>query len=95
MPSRLWANNQWEVATDGIAALGDVDYFIARDRLCELRPGRQHLGVASWPLQIADKPWADLESFLEAYQRALQLLQPKGIEVIDLSLSFSMARRRR
>lgn len=95
MANRIWANNHWEVAADGMAFLGPVDYFIPRNRLCELRPGKEANGVASWPLQIADKSWADLESFLEAYQHALDLLQPKGIEAVDLPLSASLARSRR
>jgi hypothetical protein len=92
MPIRIWANADWEVANDGMASIGSVEYFIARNRLCELRPGRENRGVASWPLQIADKSWADVETFLEAYQKALEILRPKGFETIDLTLSASMAR---
>ena len=92
MPTRMWANDDWEVADDGLAFLGPVDYFIARDRLCELRPGREAEGVATWPLQIADKSWAKIEPALEAYQRALELLKPKGREVIDLPLTLEIAR---
>jgi hypothetical protein len=94
MPRRIWANSHWEVAEDGMASLGSVDYFIPRHRLCELHPGREVQGVAMWPLQIADKSWAKIEPFLEAYQRALELLQPKGWKRIDVSLSSSVARER-
>jgi hypothetical protein len=92
MPNRMWANTDWEVADDGLASLGTVDYFIARHRLCELRPGRQKEGVASWPLQMADKSWVRIETFLEAYQKALELLTPKGLEAVNLPLSLEMAR---
>jgi hypothetical protein len=94
MANRLWANTDWEVADDGLVALGAVDYFIARHRLCELRPGRQGKGVASWPLQMADKSWVRIETFLEAYQKALGLLNPKGVDALNLPLSFEMARER-
>jgi hypothetical protein len=93
MANRLWANNHWEVADDGLASLGTVDYFIPRHRLCELRDGLQNRGIAMWPLQIAVKSWAPIEPFLEAYQQALLLLQPKGIERVDLVASVAMARR--
>jgi hypothetical protein len=92
MRTRIWANDDWEVTDDGMAALGPVDYFIPLDRLCELRPSKEARGVASWPLQIAEKSWADLESFLEAYQYVLEHLEPKGVEAVDLQLSASLAR---
>jgi hypothetical protein len=94
MPTRIWANDDWEVADDGLAFLGPVEFFIAMDRLCELRPGRQAEGVASWPLQIADKSWARLEPFLEAYQKAFELLKPKSIEKVNVDLSVFLARER-
>ena len=92
MASRIWANAEWEVADDGLASLGDVEYFIPKNRLCELRPGRQAQGIASWPLQMADKTWVKIDPFLEAYGRALDLLNPKGLDAVDLPLSSSIAR---
>jgi hypothetical protein len=73
MPNRKWANAAWEVADDGLASLGDVDYFIPEERLCELRPGRQEEGIATWPLQMAAKSWVQVDLFLEAYEQALKL----------------------
>jgi hypothetical protein len=93
MPNRIWANSHWEVADDGMASLGLVDYFIPRDRLCELRGGRfEGKGIAMWPLQIAAKSWAPIEPFLEAYQQAIQLLQPKGLDKVDFAESAAVAR---
>jgi hypothetical protein len=80
-----------EVADDGLVSLGAVEYFIPRNRLCELRHRREAEGIASWPLQVADKSWAEIEPFLEAYQQALQLLKPKGLEALDLPLSLEIA----
>jgi hypothetical protein len=87
MPTRIWSNVDWEVAEDGLASLGTVGYFIPKNGLCELRQTREAEGVATWPLQMADKSWAKIEPFLEAYERALVLLKPKGVEKIDLPLS--------
>jgi hypothetical protein len=53
MPTRIWANADWEIADDGLASLGDVDYFIPKNRLCELRHGRQTEGIAMWPCKFA------------------------------------------
>jgi hypothetical protein len=92
MPTRIWANNHWQVADDGLASLGPVEYFIPRSRLCELRHRREAEGIASWPLQVAEKSWAEIEPFLEAYQRALELLKPEGMEAVDLHLSSEIAR---
>ena len=93
MPKRIWANSHWKVADDGMASLGPVDYFIPKERLCELRGGRfEGKGIAMWPLQIAAKSWAPIDPFLEAYQQALQLLRPKGLERVDLAESLALAR---
>jgi hypothetical protein len=91
---QIWANAEWEVADDGLASLGDVDQFIPRDRLCELRSGRENEGIASWPLNMADKSWVKIDEFLEAYEQALQLLQPRGRDEVDLSRSSELARDR-
>jgi hypothetical protein len=77
MQTRIWANNDWEVANDGLASLGPVEYFIPRNRLCELRHGREAERVAMWPMHMADKSWVRIEPFLEAYHQALVLLQPR------------------
>jgi hypothetical protein len=92
MANRIWADAQWEVADDGLASLGPVEYFIPKDRLCELRHRREAERIASWPLQMAEKSWVEIEPFLEAYQQALDLLKPKGLEAVDLSLSSEVAR---
>jgi hypothetical protein len=90
---RIWANTDWEVAEDGMATLSrPVEYFIPRNRLCELRSGMQARGIAMWPLHIAAKSEMAIEPFLEAYQQAIRLLQPKGLERIDLAESFALAR---
>jgi hypothetical protein len=91
-PIRIWANTHWEVTEDGMASLGPVDYFIPKDRLCELRDGFEGKGISMWPLHIAEKSWAPIEPFLEAYQRAIQLLKPRGLDKVDFAESAKLAR---
>jgi hypothetical protein len=92
MATRIWANADWEVADDGLASRGPVKYFIPTSRLCELRSRKGVEGLASWPLQMADKSWVQIDTFLEAYQQALVLLQPPGVEDVDVEQSLDIAR---
>jgi hypothetical protein len=92
MTNRLWANSHWEVADDGVASITTVEYFIPRHRLCELHDRYRGRCIAMWPIQIAEKSWAPIEPFLEAYQQALRLLRPNGVERIDLAASLAKAR---
>jgi hypothetical protein len=39
-------------------------------------------------LQIAEKSWAVIDPFLEAYGKALELLNPKGREAIDFGADY-------
>ena len=93
MTRKLWANSHWEVAEDGMNSLNGIEYFIPKDRLCELREGKQ--GVSMWTLQIAEKTWAPIEPFLEAFSKAHELLKPEGGDQLDMELSASMARRKK
>ena len=47
MANRILANTQWEVAHDGLASLRAVEYFIPKNRLCELRHRGAAEGIAS------------------------------------------------
>ena len=74
---RLWANTHWEVAEDGIASLepAPMEYFIAKDRICVLRWGMEGRGIANFPLHIANKIERPIEPFLEAFEKAIELLK--------------------
>lgn len=91
---RLWANTHWEVAEDGIASLepAPMEYFIAKDRICVLRWGMEGRGIANFPLHIANKIERPIEPFLEAFEKAIELLKPKGYERIDLPATFALVR---
>lgn len=91
---RLWANTHWEVAEDGIASLEPAprQYFIFKDHLCQLRWGMEGRGIANFPLHIANKIDRPIEPFLEAYEKAIELLKPKGFEKIDLAATFAVVR---
>jgi hypothetical protein len=45
-----------------------------------------------WPLRVAEKSWANIETFLEAFQYALGTLKPMGWDALDLSKTFGLAR---
>jgi hypothetical protein len=89
---RLWANNHWEVAEDGVASLDPQEYFIPKDHLCRLRWNMEASGIADFPLHIADKIERPIEPFLEAFEKAIELLKPKGYERVDLAATFALVR---
>lgn len=82
-------NHQWEVFEDGIRCT-QRDYFIPRSQLAELRDA--DFGLAMWPLQMAEKSWVDLEAFIAAYDNALVVHKPTGIEQINLHKTYGNAR---
>jgi hypothetical protein len=51
------------------------------------------MGIAMWPLQMAEKSWVDIEAFLKAYENALIVHNPPGVENIDMAASFQRARK--
>lgn len=68
---KLLRNAQWQVTTGGIEAIGE-EYFIDADRLSEVAPrGPGGADILDWPIHMAEKPWVDLELFIEAYVAAL------------------------
>ena len=58
MANRILANTQWEVAGDGLASSGAVEYFIPKNRLRELRHRRGVEGIASRHPRVAEKSGA-------------------------------------
>lgn len=89
VPDRF-ANLQWMVTEGGISCL-EHHYDIAKSQLTELR-GTSGSGIAMWPLQMAEKSWVDVESFIAAFENALIVHRPIGVEKLDLPASFAMAR---
>ena len=88
----LWQNHQWGVFSDGLERLDRPvsPYLIPKDELTQLR--KPDLGLAEWPVQLAEKSWVDIEAFLNAFTKALELHNPDGQDQIDLEASFKAAR---
>ena len=64
----IYANAQWAVTEYGLQSIerGIAAYDIPARRLLD-RHGRFY----EWPLEMADKPWVDLDTFCEAFALAL------------------------
>jgi hypothetical protein len=81
MSPPLFKNVQWAVTAHGLEAIGGwIDrpswpggpsYFIAANRLTEKRPGTERL--YDWPLHMAEKTWVDIDAFIAAFTKALEL----------------------
>lgn len=87
----IWQNRDWVVRAAGMACRHQL-YQITVDQLTEIRKADGNDAVAMWPLQLAEKSWADIEMFIEAFEQALRILQPANWEKLDLASSFSLAR---
>jgi hypothetical protein len=64
--SDLFVNDQWRVTDYGIEAVyppAPVHYRIAKSRLSEL----------DWLEHMAEKPWVNIETFIEAYEKAFEI----------------------
>lgn len=83
-------NSRWKLTSDAIVH-SDPDYRIAFDRLLETR-SHSGLQIAMWPLQIAEKSWADLEEFLTVFRAALTQFDEAEIAGLNLPTSLAAAR---
>ena len=64
--SDLFVNDQWRVTDYGIEVVcppAPANYPIAKARLSEL----------DWLEHMAEKPWVNIEAFIEAYKKALEI----------------------
>jgi hypothetical protein len=86
--SDLFVNDQWRVTDYGIEAVYPPapDYHIAKARLSEL-DRLEHM---------AEKPWVNIEAFIEAYEKALEIHKGQYTATItDAQLSDLKAKARR
>lgn len=87
--SDLFVNDQWRVTDYGIEAVyppAPVAYHIAKSRLSEL----------DWLEHMAEKPWVNIEAFIEAYEKALEIHKGQYTATItDAQLSDLKAKARR
>jgi hypothetical protein len=45
-----------------------------------------------WPLQMAEKSWIDIETFIEAFQQAVVVHKLDSLGTLDLAASYARAR---
>ena len=91
-PDVLWQNAAWVITTGGMASREHL-YQIVANQLAEVRDSDGDTRLAMWPLQMADKSWVIIETFIEAFRQALVVHMPEAISSLDLDQSFHMARQ--
>lgn len=93
-PSEVWfKNHQWSVTDYGVEAVKPAPYYhFDKSRLLETG-NRGDESYYDWPLQLAEKTWVDIEAFLEAFVKALELHAGSFLGKVDEEkLSKSLAR---
>src|SRR4051794_21428864 len=92
----LFQNAQWAVTDWGMeAAHPEPPYEFEAERFTETTV-REAITYYDWPVHLAEKDWVDIESFIEAFSRALDLNSDKYNSKVDpdmLNRSFVEARR--
>ncbi|MFB0493630.1 hypothetical protein ABIE45_006286 [Methylobacterium sp. OAE515] len=92
----LFENRQWRVDEDGVESVDPApEYWFEAKRLSETT-ARSGETFYDWPLQMADKTWIDIEAFIEAFTKALELHAGKYAPPVDedmLARSVERARR--
>ena len=80
----LYENWQWAVTDYGLVSVkpgAPYEYEIAAKRLLETANHGET--IYDWPIRLAEKNWVDLDSFLEAYTKALEIHEGKYIGPVD------------
>ena len=88
-----FANAQWRVTDWGLAAekIGLLEYYIEASWLLEAKRGAMY----DWPCHMAEKPWVDIEAFIEAFIIALEVHKGRykgNVNPQFLALSLAKAR---
>ncbi len=84
----LFDNEQWAVTEEGLCSVPPAAPFVYKipvKRLLEktlLGDGEYY----RWPIHMAAKTWIDIEAFLEAYRKAVELHANECLDPIDRSL---------
>ena len=84
----LFKNDQWAVTEEGLQSIkpgAPYEYYISADRLLE-KGGAGRGEVYDWPLQLAEKTWVDLEAFIQAYRKAIEIHVGKYSGAVDQDL---------
>lgn len=93
-PSKVpFRNHQWSVTSLGVEGLGSRAYYVVdEDRL--LKTTNYGSGdMYDWPIHMAEKRWVDIEAFIEAFEKALDLHgYSKDVDPARLAESVARAR---
>jgi hypothetical protein len=91
----IFQNNQWSVTDYGVESVKPApEYHFEAGRLLETGSAGREV-MYDWPVQMADKTWVDIEAFIEAFTRAIEVHKGKYKGEVDpkmLSASISTAR---
>ena len=94
----LFKNAQWAVTDYGMETIEDgytPPYHIEELRLTEAI-NRPNGTFYNWPMHMAKKTWVDIEAFMEAFGKALELHKGRVSPEADQSmLKASIAEARR
>jgi hypothetical protein len=89
----LFKNRQWAVTDYGMATVSPApEYHLEAKRI--LKTGSAG-GVYDWPVHLAEKPWVDIEAFVQAFTQAIEIHKGKYKGDVDpkmLSTSIAEAR---
>jgi hypothetical protein len=94
----LFENDQWVVTDFGLVSVepgAPHEYQIAADRLLEMA-GAGGGSLYDWPIQLAGEAWVDLDAFIEAFSKALDIHHGRYTGTVDpdlLEQSIAEARR--
>ncbi|MBL4747582.1 MAG: hypothetical protein JKY17_01955 [Magnetovibrio sp.] len=81
-----FSNNQWSVTDKGLETIHPApQYFIDKGRLTETS-GLEQGTIYVWPAQLAEKTWVDIEAFIEAYIKALEIHEGHYSPALDSSM---------
>jgi hypothetical protein len=70
----LFQNHQWAVTDYGMESVkpgAPYHYHFSADRLLE--PVGLRDGLYGWPRHMARKPWVDVDAFIEAFEKAIDI----------------------
>jgi hypothetical protein len=92
----LYRNHQWAVTKYGVETIKpEAPYYFEAKRLADLTDYGQG-PLYNWPIHMAEKGWVDIEAFIEAFVKALELHAKKYKPPVDnelLARSLAEARR--
>jgi hypothetical protein len=96
-PSEVWfENHQWSVTDYGVEAVRPAAPYYHFDKTRLLEAGNSGGELYDWPAHMAEKTWVDIEAFIEAFVKALELHAGKyGGTVDEAMLKKSIERARR